>query len=49
MPRCEAQQGGVIHTVDEHLGHGAVPYRTQRLDNDTICLLPFAVDLVEMA
>lgn len=40
---------GVIHTVDENAGHGAVPYRTQRLDNDTVDLLPFAVALLEMS
>ena len=40
--------GGVIHTVDENAGHGAVPYRTQRLDSDTVGLLPFAVTLLEM-
>ena len=40
--------GGVIHTVDENAGHGAVPYRTQRLDNDTVGLLAFSVALLEM-
>ena len=40
--------GGTLHTVDENAGHDAIPYRTERLDSDTVNLLPFAVSLLEM-